>query len=313
MHLKREQIAGLDVGDGYLAAAHWRSRAGHGLRLRRGATLPYEPSGDRVHHLARQIRALWRLSGIRTTSVNVVVRPPSLLLKLFDYDNIALADLEPALRLEAEATLQIQPDQIAYDFHLFNQNGKVGNEAGRAMSGLLAATPKDEIEPVIDAVRRAGLFPVSAEVGVLPLANLAIASTPPPAGEVSCFILASRQTVDLAVLEGGSAHIYPGSFFTRSLDPQRAQTYLVENIVDHLKYYHVKLRRNPVRRILLSGPGEMAKPLREQLRQRLNLPVESWAPLQDAMHGARLRGKNGDAPDPSLLAGAAGAALRMFE
>jgi Tfp pilus assembly PilM family ATPase len=273
----KEDVAGLDIVAGNITASRIEIVSGGRMELCQAGWTTYDPDMP-DKQLADVIRKLWRQSGMPTTTVCASLRSRSLVLHYFRFENIPVDELEPALWLKAEETLQMRRSQIVIDWHLNRNLGKNRNPAEeKIVEGVLIAAPQQDVDQQLKLLTMAGLFPVILDVGSMAVANLFLALkgndlSPEPV----CVTNLSTRTADIAIL-ANRQWIYPQTVISRAADWEQAIPFLCENIMDALKYYEFKQHHTPVTRLILTGAT--ADKLAGALRQRLNLPVETWDPL----------------------------------
>ena len=118
--------------------------------------------------------------------------------------------------------------------------------------GLLVAAPRKDIDRHLALLEMAGLSPVIVDIGCMAVCNLFLALNGPARipGAV-CLLNLSTHTADMAVLMK-DGWMYPHMLVSRSTAWEGSADYLCAHISDVLKYYHFKLRREPVQRLVLT-------------------------------------------------------------
>jgi Tfp pilus assembly PilM family ATPase len=305
-----EQVVGLDIGEESIVAAQVAEDAdGRVSLLNAGWVATYPEAGPA--ETAGFVRDLWKQRRFRTRTVCASLRSRSLLLKQFAYDGLTREELTSALRLEAEASLQMPQADLAVDWHL-SREGQAEAAGGGPWEGVLVAAPRSDLDRLLSILRAAGLYAVVVDVVCLALANAAVAlgqanGNSHPVGLVNL----SRNGADLAIVyEGG--RIYPRTMLSRSPTWEETAGYLLNSIEDNLKYFAFKLHQRPVDRILFSGQVPAQEIFVAAHEAAASAKGCFWNPLADlGCVEAGVRSLfDGDPQRASLLAPAIGLALR---
>jgi Tfp pilus assembly PilM family ATPase len=168
------------------------------------------------------------------------------------------------------------------------------------------------VERHLELLRTAGLYPVVLDVGVLAIGNLytSIEDIPSAAAPV-CIVNLGRRTADIAILYH-DGFIYPRVVFSPAADWQMVADQLAGHVQDMMKYSEFKLRRDPVKRVMLCGSVPEEDSFRRGVSDGVGLPCEVWNPLAKLVPGLRvnrlLSGK--EAGRGPALAACLGLALR---
>ena len=95
-----------------------------------------------------------------------------------------------------------------------------------------------------------------------------------------CVVNLSRYNADISILYNDH-YIYPRTIISRSAEWASKVQYLIENISDALLYYHVKVDKTPVNRLVLTGFVPDSSEFIGQIHDTIGLPTEVWSPLAD--------------------------------
>ena len=301
---------GLDVGAGLAAAARVKLDGRGRLRLKEVAWTPYNPKGS-PDDVAAAIRRMWRRGKLSRFSVVSCLRSRALTLKRFQYPPLGEAELESALRLEAEETLQMSPDDVVLDWQMNPEPSEKMGHGGRQVTGTLVAVPRSEVDAHVKVLRRAALLPVAADVSCFALVNLFRTCMPPETlNGVYCLARLGTQSADIAVIYDGTA-VYPRTVFVHAGQAADPGKYYAESIKDVLAYYRFKLHLPDVDKVYLTGVVDGDK--RTLIRDAVDVPVEVWDPLTQ-VYGMSRRISNqlaeADLPARAGVAVAMGLALR---
>lgn len=277
----RENIAGINIADGVVSAAHITRRGRRKIALTHAGWEEYAPdaSDEEIIHV---IRKLWKKTRMPTRTVCAGLHTRSLCLKYFKYPDLAPRELTSALNLEAEETLQLPPEEIALDWHLNRPKNDPYTQLGEQLHGILVAVAKKEVNTRLNLLKRAGLFPVLTDVGCTSLCNLYLALRGDKVNNDNavCVVNLSRFNADISILYNDH-YIYPRTIISRSAEWSSKVQYLIENISDALLYYHVKVDKTPVTQLVLTGFVPDDPDFVGQIHDTIGLPTEVWSPLKD--------------------------------
>ncbi len=303
----REEIAGLDLRDCCVVAVQVATHRG-ALRLVRAGHVPLALKADEATVVAA-IRRLWREAGLTTYTVACTLRSDRLTVKPFRLSGLTRAEIDAALRLNAEESLQVPPDRLVTGCHFSRTSESADGKM--TVEGVLVASFAAAVDAQLALLRSAGLYPVCMDASGLALGNLFLTLNPSrPKGDVVCLVNLSAHTADIVII-GEDDSIYPLTVLSRASTWNEAADYLATNIQDALKYHQFKLRRAPVQRLLITGYLPAREPLFKSVLQRLALPVEFWNPVARlAASRSSVRALQANEAVAPLLATAAGLALR---
>ena len=274
-----ETVIGVDIGDGYVAASRLVVSRKGVFRLEAAGWVDYDQRGA-TPAIVTALRKLWQIAGLYTYTVSTCLRSHSLVLRYFHYPNLLAHELESALWLECEETLQLPREEMAMHWHE-NRYTAAPGEGPDGREGVLVAAPRSDVTRQLSALEAAGLYPVVMDVACMAVGNLyqALRGTAQAAAPVCLVNLAGRSADILILFDGAS--IYPRSVFSPTGPWAQTVDYLVVNIHDVLKYYQFKLRRDPVTQVLLTGqvPGDQA--FQKRIGEAVGVKVDVWDPLSE--------------------------------
>jgi hypothetical protein len=267
---KGEHAIGLDINQDRIVATHF-IHTGQGLMLDQLAVKEYVPgSPDKV--IAKHIRELWKSRKFSTHTVCSCIRSHAHIVRYFRYNNLTLAELPQALALEAEESLQLPPGDVVMDWCLNNPDGAEGIQTEEALSGVLIAVPRQQVLQHIHLLRAGGVYPVNIEVSCSALTNLCQFMAPSVTQSSVCLINLAERSADIVILSNGES--YPRTLFSVKDRWEDNMEYLLENIKDALLYYHLRGKKTPVKKILLTGRMPDLPALVDRLAKATALPVE---------------------------------------
>jgi Tfp pilus assembly PilM family ATPase len=261
---RSEDVVGLDINSGRLTAAHF-TRTAQGVMLDRLAIDEYPPElSDR--QISARIRAFWKKENFSSRLVRTCLHSRALVVRYFQYTNLSENELPMALSLEAEEALQCPSGEICIDWHL-NPSGK------ERLSGTLVAAPRKTVRRHLELVQAAGLYSINVEVGGSALCNCYSFLTEAQADCPVCLVNLADRTADIIMRDNGC--IYPRTLFSADETWETNSTYLLENIQNALLYYHLKVSRVPVKKIVLTGKIPVPDQFPGRLATKVSLPVET--------------------------------------
>jgi len=309
---KNENIAGINIGDGFVSVSRIVRRGRKKIMLTHGGWMEYAPDASDAE-IIQVIRRLWKKAGMPTRTVCVGLHSRSLCLKYFKYPDLSQMELVSALKLEAEEALQLPPEQIMLDWHLNRPRNDPYTQHGEQLQGILVAVAKEQVVRQMNLLKKARLLPVMMDVGCTSLCNLFLTLRGDSVNRENavCVVNLSRYTADISILYN-EHYIYPRTIISRSADWESKVQYLIENISDALLYYHVKVDKTPVNRLVLTGFVPDSPEFLGQVHDTIGLPTEVWNPLKDKnfLMANSIKSSKGDDVVAPLMATSLGLGLR---
>ena len=302
--VNNENLAGINIADGFVSVSRIVRHHHKKIQLTHAGWMEYAPDATDAE-IAKVIRMLWKQCRMPTSTVCVGLQSQSLCLKYFKFPDLSPAELISALRIEAEETLQLPPDQIMLDWHLNRPISNPHMQQGQQVQGVLVAVNQDQVFRQMNLVKQAGLFPVMMDVGCTSLCNLYLALRGETVNQDSavCVVNLLRYNADISILYNDH-YIYPRTIISRSAEWSSKVQYLLENISDALLYYHVKVDKTPVNKLILTGFVPDSPDFLGQIHDVIGLPTEVWSPLQDdnfrMSHSVKSM-KQGDVMTPLMI------------
>ncbi len=277
----KENIAGLNIGDGFVCASRTVRRGRKKIQLTHAGWMEYAPDAS-DQEIVQTIKRLWKKTGMPTRTVCVGLQSRSLCLKYFSYPDLSQGELHSALKLEAEESLQLSPEDIVLDWHINRPKNDPYTQLGEQLKGVLVAVSREQANRQMMLVKKAGLYPVIMDVGCTSLCNLYLALRGEKVSKENgvCVVNLSRFSADISILYSDH-YIYPRTIISRSAEWSSKIQYLIENISDALLYYHVKVDRTPVTQLVLTGFVPEDPAFVGQIHDTIGLPTEVWNPLRD--------------------------------
>ena len=306
---ENEDLAGVDIGDGYIAATRVAVRKGR-VRVTHAGFIRMETgASDRL--LVASLRKVWREGRIPTRTVGVCLRTPSLAIKRFSHPGVGPAEFERLLREDVEQMLQIPAAHCFMDW--FPNPGPEagdGEESPPPPEGVLAAAPRAEAQRYLDVLREAGLVPVIVDVGCIALANLFL-SLHPEAGERDevCLVNLSDHVADIALI-GPGRKLFPRIILSLNRTWENALDYLRENLTDVIEYGRQRLAFRASPRLIFTGDVPFRDRLETEIGAGLGAEACFWNPLSGCLRGRGRQTFDIRAPGAARMAASLGLALR---
>ena len=269
-----------------------------------------------VQAVATQLRALWKQVGFNSKAVRVGIASARVILRVVDMPPLSEGDTRSALRFQLGEYVPLAPEATVFDYQpLDDEDG--GGDAGRRL--VLAAAPRDAVQPLIDAVKEAGLKVVAVDVLAAALARTV---TPDPSspdvdppveaivsiGAGSIVVVVAREGEPLfarTVTNVSGRHVTERIAAELSVPHREAEQFkrqatpgtsddvaarvqlattpsiaeICEEIGDSLAYYGAQPGSPAVDSVAITGGGSLLVGLRERLERRLRLPVRLLDPF----------------------------------
>ncbi len=269
--LKDEYAVGLDLTDDYIAAAYFGMHGGK-PRLRNLIAEPYDPELSE-HDLARFIHSFWKRNKLPTWMACTCLHSSSLIVRPFVYTNVLSDELTQVLNLEAEEALQLPAADIALSWQL-----NPPPLSGPKISGALVAAPRRIVSRHIRLMQSAGLYPVNVDATFSAALNLYNFLHPQPGVPVTGIITLTAHMAEIIILSAGS--IYPRILYSSGQSGWTQNPgHLIESIESALLHFQLKVKGEPVQKLLLSG-GPDESGFLQKMKEALPVPIERWNPLE---------------------------------
>lgn len=275
----KEKLVALDVGGRCASAAVVDRGYGGTLNVRQVGWTEYR-AGSTKKEIAAALRAMWRKHDFGSYTVAICIHSRSLVYRFCKLPTLTSSELEQALLVEAEESLQIPPDEIAVDWHPFPRRAGAREER---VEGVLVAAPRKDIEEQIAIVQEAGLYPIIADVGCMAVCNLYLAMQEDQnRDKVVCLTNLLPDGADTCIMRG-EQFAYPRPIYYRRNGGAQAREYLIVNMQDVLKYYQFKLRQDPIESVIFTGELGDDDAFLRQVEDAIQLPVSYWNPLDEVL------------------------------
>ena len=306
-----EKVIGLDVGTNAVRAVAVTLGDQPRLDLVGQVALPSGAvhEGEVIDQslVAASVKTLWKEGGFGRRPVRVGIASARVILRVVDLPEMSESDTRSALRLQLGDYVPLAPNATVFDFQrLASLDGDA--EHGRL---LLAAAPRDAVEPLVGAVRQAGLKVAGVDVIPAALARVLGRSTPSDARQVRAIVSLGASTIVVVVARGSEplfartvTNVSGGYITDRiasalAVTPAEAERFkwhspsghpdditlrvqeateptvreIVEEIRDSLDYYSSQPGGHRIEEILLTGGDSLIVGLRPRLEERMGVPV----------------------------------------
>lgn len=315
------RVVGLDIGS-YAVRAAELSLGGAQPVLERFAQVTLPPGAVRggevvdTGAVASAVRRLWSEGGFKSKRVVLGVANQRVVVRQAEMPSMSEADLEAALRFEAQELIPIPIEDAILDFQIVGDT--VGSDGEPRMRVLLAAAQRDMVRTHLAAVEGAGLG--AAAVDVIPFALVRALTLGTPFfdsdGNAEAIVCIGGGVTNVVIHEQGVPRfvrvlLVGGDDITDaigrelSVDVDTAEDLkrrvgtstadesvsrasqvvssrlspLVEEIRGSIDYYLAQSQSSPISRVLVTGGASRTAGLMERLQSQLGGRVEPGHPL----------------------------------
>lgn len=270
-------LAGLEFGDGYMTAVRLRHKRDGSPVLTHAGWVEYDPAAN-PKAIADAVRALWKHSGMPTRTVCASLRSASMVMRYFAVPSMTDEELKKTLCLQAEEALQMSGNNLVVEWQAQPRNQAEAESA--AISGVLVAAPRHDVERELEILDLAGLDSAILDMRGLAVMNLFSKLQPNYEAVPLCLISVSPHAADIMVRQA-AGRLYPHTAYCRAATWGETPGFLVGNVRDVLRYCEYKLGWEPVTRILLTGELLPGDPLVGAMSAELKVEVSRWNPISD--------------------------------
>jgi type IV pilus assembly protein PilM len=307
-----EKVIGLDVGTNAVRAVALTMGERPRLDLIGQVALP----AGAVHEgevidpalVASSVKTLWKEGGFGRRPVRVGIASARVILRVVDLPEMSEADTRSALRLQLSDYVPLAPNATVFDFQRLASEVREDGEQGRL---LLAAAPRDAVEPLVAAVRKAGLKVAGVDVIPAALARVVARTADQEPHHVRAVVSLGAGTIVVVVARGAEplfartvtnvsgGHITDRIAAALSVSPAEAERFkwqtpngqpddvalrvqaaaeptvreIVEEIRDSLDYFSSQPGGVAVDSVVLTGGDALIVGLRSRLEERIGVPV----------------------------------------
>lgn len=170
---KKAPVIGLDIGSSYVRALQL-SESGGGYRIEHFAMEPLregvvvDKSVQDIEAISNAIERAVRTSGSRSKSCAIAVSGPAVFTKIISLpSNLAEADVESQIQIEANQYVPYPLDEVSLDFDIIGPSARNPD----LIDILLAASKSENVESRQDALEAAGLTARVVDVEAFAIAN----------------------------------------------------------------------------------------------------------------------------------------------
>lgn len=271
------RVVGLDVNDTHIAGAQVGLTA-DGTFCLEAAGWVARPATANRRQTADLVRSVCRQAGLSAATVCTSLPSHSLVVRRVHYPWLQENELPQALGLDAEEALQMPRAALDFDWHC---EPAVRSADASPINAVLIAAPKKDVDEHLHMLLAAGICPHHVTAGCLAIANLYLAlKGPPPAGSAVCVAAPGERRTDICVLSREQG-ILPRTVLARpDAGADAEDAYLIECVIDTLKYHAFKLHGPAVASLVLTGtvPG---RELPSNALRNLAPAFTVWNPIAD--------------------------------
>ncbi len=319
-----EKVIGLDVGTNAVRAVAVTLGDRPRLDLVGQVALPsgavHEGEVMDQGRVASALKTLWKEGGFGRRPVRVGIASARVILRVVDLPEMSEADTRSALRLQLSDYVPLAPNATVFDFQRLASEPSGPDHDGHGRL-LLAAAPRDAVEPLVSAVHQAGLK--VAGVDVIPAALARVLGRSARADQVRAIVSLGAGTIVVVIARGreplfartvtnvSDGHVTERIAAALAVTPAEAERFkwhsaeahegelahqlhaaieptvqeIVEEIRDSLDYYASQPGGHRIEGVLLTGGDALLVGLRQRLEERVGVPValaEPFAGLEPA-------------------------------
>jgi type IV pilus assembly protein PilM len=202
-------VVGLDIGSSGVRAV-LMSRRKRAPALRRFATARLPRGAVQagvvvdVEAVSRALRSLWAEARFPTKKVVFGIASDSVLVRQIDLDWMEPEDFRKALPYQVADVLPIPVETANLDYHVLGEFDAPGEDgtSRRMVRILLVAAARDVVDGFVQALRKAGLRPVKADLVPFALVR-AVGGNGGDEGPVEAIVDLGADTLTVVVHQGG--------------------------------------------------------------------------------------------------------------
>lgn len=307
---------GLDIGTSAVRAAEVRGRDPGTLVRFAQLSLPAGAvsAGEVIDEdaVAEVVKELWRRGGFKIKRVALAVSNPSVVVRQVDLPAMSEEDLRGALPYQVQDYIPIAVEDALLDFVTL---GDYVAEDGATMQRVLAvAAQKEMVSAFVRVAERAGLDPVSVDLGPLAAVRALAPIAPPVIGEIPSEVVVDigagvttvivhrgGDTLFVRILGSGGMDITAALVDELTISPEEAEALkqsigltgggegqdgrvaeiikvrarmFIEDVRQSLDFYHSQPDAQRIARVVLTGGGSRLRGLSEELENALHTTIE---------------------------------------
>jgi type IV pilus assembly protein PilM len=268
-------------------------------------------------NLAKIITELIKSSQITTKNVVSAIPGTSVFNAVVKLPPMSQAELEKAIRYQAEQNIPLKLDEVKYDWQVIRQD-----PATKEMTVMIIAAAKTKVEQMMELFSYAGLDVLALETATVAMAR----SLTTPTEDLVMTLDIGSTTTEIAIVEGGilsQTRSFPlaGFAMTRAvsqnlgLDPEQAEQFkqkfglsqdklegqvyrvvepILKNILDEAirsaKFYQEQFGKN-VTRVVLTGGSSRLPMLSEYIKAYMGVEVAIGNPWSKISYQASFADK----------------------
>ena len=342
---KKAATLGLDIGSNQIKFVEIQ-KTGKGLVLTNYGSAPLLPEAivegeimDRTL-VIDTIKGLFETHKVKGNEVVAAVSGRGVIVKRINMDKLKESEARERIKWEAEQHVPFEISDVVLDFQIVNPD--LGNNQ---MQVLLIAVKNDTINPQLDLLSGAGLYPVIMDYGAFAVQNAFEANYDIPADEMVALLHIGADSTNIQFIKNKIPS------FTRELPmagnaclqliqknlglsyDQASELTKGENVADvsqesasevfasfasdfagsierTLSFLAMSGGGDKMSRIFLSGGGALIPSLQDHLKEKFGIPVEIVNPLQKISYDPNLFGATGAERIAPMLTLAVGLGLR---
>jgi len=314
---KKKGVFGLDIGSSSVKAVELDGKVGKLNLVNLGfENLPNDTVVDgqimELNAVSEVIQNVCNSHSIKRNEVVTSVSGHSVIIKNIILPKMSLEELEESIDWHAEEHIPYDLSEVCLDYH-------VSSEDEESIEVLIAACKQERLDNLKQAVQLAGKSPVVIDVDTFALQNCYEVNYKPDESKVVTLLNIGASTMNVNIVKGGQSLFtrditVGGSQFTDILQKSLGYSYdeaeaakrgaelsesveetaiepLMENVTETVAmeiqktfdFYRATAEEDEidVETILLSGGASKLAGLKEDLNEKLEIPVEVLDPFRE--------------------------------
>jgi type IV pilus assembly protein PilM len=315
----KRQLVGLDIGSSGIKLVQLKENRGRYV-LQKFGVKPLEPEvivdGTVMDEgrVVSTIRELFEELNVKVKQVAISISGHAVIIKKISLPPMPDDELEGQVRLAAEQYIPFDINEVNIDFHVLPSDG--GGDSQGEMSVILVAAKKDKINELTELVKSAGLIPLVMDVDAFAIENMHAINYPMAQDETTALVNIGASVMNVNIIRGGTSLFtrdipIGGNRYTEAIQRELGMSYedaeatkkgerssganqeAVKGVVDSVNaevaseiartidYFKSTMSDSDLQQVLLCGGASRAKGLVQQLRDRMQVPVDIANPFSE--------------------------------
>lgn len=313
----KRQLVGLDIGSSAIKLVQLKESKGRYF-LQKFGVKPLEPEvivdGTVMDEgrVVSAIRELFEECNVKNKQVAISISGHAVIIKKISLPPMPDDELEGQVRLAAEQYIPFDINEVNIDFHVLPPDGS--GDAQGEMSIILVAAKKDKINELTELVKGAGLIPLVMDVDAFAIENMHAINYPMAQDETTALVNLGASVMNVNIIRGGVSLFtrdipLGGNRYTEAIQRETGLSYeeaeetkkngrsgggksdslgavidgvngeVASEIARTVDYFKSSGAQGELDRVLVCGGVAKAAGLVQQLRERMQIPVEVANPF----------------------------------